>query len=385
MNRSVFMIIILFIDMVVIGHAISSYYETRRKIPDTQLGYCLIASFAFVILRKYIWFDTTLFIGLLYLILFLFFYRISWKEALYYTLILSVSRNLVYLCITCIPVSIYFQILIIEGIYLLLILWEISYLTTLHISKIIIIILTTIYALSSYMIFDYPSIVLTVLLSCLYASILYLIKYLNQLHLDSLKLQTIEQTISIQQQYMDKQKQEMNNFHKQKHDLLARLEILYLLEKNQEYEALHQQLMDMSNQISSIRLEEYTTIIAIDSVLSYYHYNYPQIDITYDCDHFLKLSISDYDISTLCINILKNAVEASFPIDHPKIHLMMKQRYQKLYISCENDYQPGYKKQGHDGWGLSIIEDITQRNHGKYQIHKISNRFQIEFFFPIGE
>ena len=129
MNRSVFMIIILFIDMVVIGHAISSYYETRRKIPDTQLGYCLIASFAFVILRKYIWFDTTLFIGLLYLILFLFFYRISWKEALYYTLILSVSRNLVYLCITCIPVSIYFQILIIEGIYLLLILWAISYLT----------------------------------------------------------------------------------------------------------------------------------------------------------------------------------------------------------------------------------------------------------------
>lgn len=52
MNRSVFMIIILFIDMVVIGHAMSSYYETRRKIPDTQLGYCLIASFAFVILRN---------------------------------------------------------------------------------------------------------------------------------------------------------------------------------------------------------------------------------------------------------------------------------------------------------------------------------------------
>ena len=385
MNRSVFMIIILFIDMVIIGHTMAIYYEPRKKIPDTQLGYCLIASFVFVILRKYIWFDTTFFIGLLYLILFLFFFKIPWKEALYDTLILSISRNLVYLCITSIPVSIYFQILIMEGIYLFLILWEISYLATFHISTVIMMILTMLYVISSYMIFTYPSIVLTVLLSCLYALILYLIKYLNQLHLDSSKLQTIEQTLSIQQQYMDKQKQEMNNFHKQKHDLLARLEILYLLEKNQEYEALHQQLMDMSDQISSIRLEEYTTIIAIDSVLSYYRYTYSQIDITYDCDHFLKLSISDYDISTLCINILKNAVEASMPIDHPNIQLMMKQRYQKLYICCENDYQPGYKKQGHEGWGLSILEDITQRNHGKYQIHKTSNRFQIEFFFPIGE
>lgn len=385
MNQTILMIFLVFIELLIIGYVMSLTYDTKYKIPDTQLGYCLIISFVFIVLYKYSPFDIGFFTGILYFILLFVFYKIPIKEVFFYTLIFSISRNLIFSILSYLSIPVTFQLMLTEGVFFISVIWISWYFLTLHLSWIICTMLILLYAMSSYTVLVDEALALMIVLFCFFMLFLALIKYVNELYEDSMKLKTIEHTLSKQKQYMGKQKQEMDNFHKQKHDILERLEILHLLANHKEYDALQQQLQDMTNQIAAIHLEEYTTMIAIDSVLSYYRETYPQISFDFDCDHFISLFLPDYDVSTLCINVLKNAVEASYPYHKSKISFIMKQRYHQLYISCENDYQSDYKKKGHEGWGLSILEDITQRNHGKYQIHKDSNHFQIEFFFPIGE
>ena len=375
-------ILISILDLVLIS--LIAPYELRRKFPDIQLFFCLFTGYGSVILCHFLNFPyPDILTGLSYGILLLAFYRIPLKEACCCTLHLSLLKSFLFLL--CFKPA--FPLMILKEVIFLILVWILFQYEDFSDTPVCIMIGYFVLYLMTHILFAFSCSGILVLLFMI-------VFYLLMLSLHKLiqKQQTLlhelikeKNRMDIQGHYLEQQHQIMKNFHKEKHDLLERIQLCRILLSNQKQEELNTLLDTMTQHIYDIRLEEYTTMISIDSVLSYYRQSYPDILFQIDCDCFSTIPLSDYDVSTLCINTLKNAVEESQQIQNAIIHIHIKHRFDHFYLNIENSYCPTHRKEDHQGLGFSILDDIVQRYHGTYEVTKQSPTFSIEFFFPLGQ
>lgn len=107
-----------------------------------------------------------------------------------------------------------------------------------------------------------------------------------------------------------------------------------------------------------------------------------------------KLTISDYDMTTILSNLLDNAIEACEEIDvqeNRKIELHIHEYNEFLIISVKNPVGSFNNKRnkfittkkGHLGIGLVNVEDTVKRYDGNFKIEHNNKIFWVKIVFPM--
>lgn len=107
-----------------------------------------------------------------------------------------------------------------------------------------------------------------------------------------------------------------------------------------------------------------------------------------------KLTISDYDMTTILSNLLDNAIEACEEIDvqeNRKIELHIHEYNEFLIISVKNPVGSFNNKmdkfittkKGHLGIGLVNVEDTVKKYDGNFKIEHNNKIFWVKIVFPM--
>lgn len=370
--NNVHLVFVAMIELMFLSLLLYQKAPTRRRFPDMQLLYCLVAGYLIAGIPHF--FDAP--IPQLFMLLCFggvcLFYRYAWNSLCCFTIACATVKlycSSVYLIYpNSIPLF-----LIMEGSFFLFT-WLLSKTILCHdISTQGLVALSIFYGCSVCFLSSFVSFMMIILLCLLF---LLFIGYINKQAQLQMQVQTLleyKERYLQTQQHFDQQTSTIRQFHKEKHDMKERIQLCRLLLEAGKLEVLQQLLQETDGHISQLQLQDYTGILALDSVLSYYQRNFPNLTFSFECDAFDDIPLSFYDASTLLINLLKNAVEAA--PDDSTITLQLRQHPSSFYLSVRNDYNPTLPKKQHDGYGFSILDDLLRQYHGTSQISKDESTF----------
>ena len=220
--------------------------------------------------------------------------------------------------------------------------------------------------------FEYYQLMLS--LACISIILIIIVSFLCCLFL---YLKQIKKELSFQQTYilMEKEylnilKQHEDDMKKFQHDTNKHLSMLQLLLDNKEYEQLHKYLQELNNNYNKIRRIHKTGNETMDLIINKTIHDNPQITFNLKGDLPEQIAVSQYDLCTILLNLLDNAVEANLKNEDKYIDIFM--GYYKDYISIiisnptENEEVSSYSKKDKSNRGYGIInvkETLTKYEH----------------------
>lgn len=220
--------------------------------------------------------------------------------------------------------------------------------------------------------FEYYQLMLS--LACISIILIIIVSFLCCLFL---YLKQIKKELSFQQTYilMEKEylnilKQHEDDMKKFQHDTNKHLSMLQLLLDNKEYEQLHKYLQELNNNYNKIRRIHKTGNETMDLIINKTIHDNPQITFNLKGDLPEQIAVSQYDLCTILLNLLDNAVEANRKNEDKYIDIFM--GYYKDYISIiisnptENEEVSSYSKKDKSNRGYGIInvkETLTKYEH----------------------
>ncbi|MCA0743717.1 GHKL domain-containing protein, partial [Clostridioides difficile] len=207
------------------------------------------------------------------------------------------------------------------------------------------------------------SIILIIIVSFLCCLFLYLKQIKKEL--------SFQQTyILMEKEYLNILKQHEDDMKKFQHDTNKHLSMLQLLLDNKEYEQLHKYLQELNNNYNKIRRIHKTGNETMDLIINKTIHDNPQITFNLKGDLPEQIAVSQYDLCTILLNLLDNAVEANRKNEDKYIDIFM--GYYKDYISIiisnptENEEVSSYSKKDKSNRGYGIInvkETLTKYEH----------------------
>ena len=117
------------------------------------------------------------------------------------------------------------------------------------------------------------------------------------------------------------------------------------------------------------------------------------IDISIDMDVLETTRISDLDLAMILGNLMDNAIEAAKEVkENPEIRVLIKTRG-VLYISVRNTVKDSEMEKPfrHNyttkedallhGFGISCIQELVDKNGGRFDLNVSEGWFRAEIFF----
>ena len=205
------------------------------------------------------------------------------------------------------------------------------------------------------------------------------------------KLFLLESNFNLLQEQIAVQKQNIEGFHKLRHDMKNHIaNVRSLIEKGNIQEALLL-LGKTDSAYENIKLIDLNSGNSfVDAILlsKFALAKSKNIAVNYSLESISEMQIEPMDISSLLSNLLDNAIEASEKADEPVINLcIFKQNaYYVINIEnsiCENSLLPNGNyaavstkpNSALHGYGMQIIDDIAQKYDGNFSWRVKNKKF----------
>lgn len=203
------------------------------------------------------------------------------------------------------------------------------------------------------------------------------------------KLFLLESNFNSLQEQIAFQKQNINEFHKLRHDMKNHIaNAKALIEKGSIEEAVLL-LGETGNAYKNVTLMDFDSgnnFVNAILLSKFALAESKNISVNYSLESISNIQIEPIDISSLLSNLLDNAIEASEKADEPIINLCVfkKNAYYVINVEnsiCENshltngNYVPVSTKPNSalHGYGMQIIDDIAQKYDGNFS-WKVKNK-----------
>lgn len=222
-------------------------------------------------------------------------------------------------------------------------------------------------------------------------------EYMRVLH-EKLKLQEKEMETRMylrEKNIYKNQIKIMNDTHEKlnilQHDMKGHYFSLKSLIENNEIEEVKQYLERMFQTMNGDEMYVNTGNVTITSILNYYikQVKKMNIKIEYDIKIPEELNIESYDLSTILINLLQNALEA-LEKNYDEKYMKLKLAYDKniFYIMIENTYDGNVKVKHHQlqtikehqtthGFGINSVMKSVERYHGEIEYDYTDTIFKV--------
>lgn len=175
-----------------------------------------------------------------------------------------------------------------------------------------------------------------------------------------------------------------------KHDIRAHMQALDTLAQMGELEMLRQYLHNMEESLDNDKAEKFTTISAVDSVISEWHKKAVERQAEWSWEGELSQpeQITIFELCTIFSNLLGNAVEAVEKVNEErriKINISAFQGEIVLIIgnSCDATIKGSSKPETtkgdrtNHGLGLKNVEEIVQKLNGSIEYEMDNGWFQV--------
>ncbi len=175
-----------------------------------------------------------------------------------------------------------------------------------------------------------------------------------------------------------------------KHDMRAHVLALDTLAKKGELEMLRQYLHNMEESFDNDKVEQFTTISAVNAVINEWHKKALEKQAEWSWEGVLSPPdrITIFELCTIFSNLLRNAVEAIEKVNDKrqiKINISVFQGKIVLVIgnSCDTTIKGNSRPEttkrdnANHGLGLKNVEEIVQRQNGSIQYEIFNGWFQI--------
>lgn len=175
-----------------------------------------------------------------------------------------------------------------------------------------------------------------------------------------------------------------------KHDMRAHVQALDALAKDGELDLLRQYLHNMEKSLSNDKIEQFTTISAVDAVISEWYKEAAkrQAEWSWEGELSPPERITIFELCTIFSNLLENAVEAIENVHEKrqiKINISIFQGKIVIVIgnSCDTaikaNSRPATTKEDktNHGLGLKNVEEIVRKHKGSVEYEMYNGWFQI--------
>lgn len=198
---------------------------------------------------------------------------------------------------------------------------------------------------------------------------------------------TREVLISTQDAVSENIMELINSVRGQRHDFMNQLQIIYGLEQQQEWIALHDYLQELLKEVSEyndiLKLENPIVAALLNSKISRANLN--GININADIrTNFTGFTAYSMDIARILGNLIDNAIEATQTVDGKKeVTIVIYEEGSGLHFSVSNKYssslevfgrmfEPEFttKLESHSGIGLCVCRQLAKKLGGilEYQL-----------------
>lgn len=176
-----------------------------------------------------------------------------------------------------------------------------------------------------------------------------------------------------------------------RHDINAHFVAMDGMLKEKKMEELQQYLYIVNEKLNESRVQKFTGIAAIDSVVSVYAKKAKEQNILWEWHGGLCLSeqVSIFSLCTVFSNLLSNAVEACEKIEGERqIKVHVRSMDDIIYLKVSNTVEKEFVKENlkntskedgrNHGFGLKNVEDIIEKGKGKIEFHVENGWFEVE-------
>lgn len=220
-----------------------------------------------------------------------------------------------------------------------------------------------------------------------------LMKKLKDREVLSEKLYWLESVKGIELDYYNKLQDKTNDMCRIRHDFKGVLESINLLINENSPESLakaKELLTSLNNSLNLTKIPVYSRNLVANAVIAAKdeEAKNEQIEMNIAIDIPEEISVEAIDLNCVFLNMLNNAIESckKLPVEQRKIilkatvqagYLMIKT--ENPYLSVETDKQGKIKTSKKDtenhGFGLSLIEDISKKYDGHFQVDTSNGKF----------
>ncbi len=178
---------------------------------------------------------------------------------------------------------------------------------------------------------------------------------------------------------------------KLRHDMNAHMLAMNTLIKNEQWEELQQYFSQIKNNLNEIQVEKYTSISAVDAIISEWHSRAVELQATWIWEGTIAPTerITIFELCTVFSNLLSNAVEAIEKVEtERKIHIKVTNFQEKIIMSIGNSCEQRIHTQlrpktskndeTNHGLGLRNVEDIVNKHDGSITYQGKAGWFQVE-------
>lgn len=187
--------------------------------------------------------------------------------------------------------------------------------------------------------------------------------------------------------YLENRERETKKF---RHDIRSHMQMLGILYQEQNNEAFKQYIEEINGRVDQFAAHILVGNGIVDAMLNKYYDEAQQkgICIKVEGRFPADCKVSAYDLCTIFSNLLTNAIRAEEDYHGKEIDVLCKYTDTDILIVVENDYtqikkdgngrlQTSKEDDANHGFGLEIVEECVERNHGQMDIQIEQNRFRV--------
>lgn len=184
---------------------------------------------------------------------------------------------------------------------------------------------------------------------------------------------------------------EDEKWRKLRHDMNAHILAMDTMIEKEEWEEVQQYFYQMKKSIEETKIEKYTSISAVDAIISEWHELAVKDQVSWSWEGKLvpRESVSIFELCTLFSNLLSNAVEATKKVtEEKKIEIRVTNFQEQMILSVGNTCikqidiksRPKTTKENEffHGLGLKNVEEIINSHGGSIKYHGKEGWFQVD-------
>ncbi len=207
------------------------------------------------------------------------------------------------------------------------------------------------------------------------------------------KLYWLESVKGIELDYYNKLQDKTNDMRRIRHDFKGIIDSVNLLINENTSESLDKAkelLTSLNNSLNATKIPVYSRNLVVNAVIGakYEEAKSDKIEMDIAVDIPEEVSIDAIDLNCVFLNLLNNSIEACKKLPEEQRRVVLKSTIQagylmikteNSYLSVETDQQGKIKTSKKDrenhGFGLSLIEDISKKYDGHFEITTDDNKF----------
>lgn len=213
--------------------------------------------------------------------------------------------------------------------------------------------------------------------------LLYTLLRQQQLHELKLRLSEVQSTWEMARNHYHEIENRREEFAKIRHDMRNQQMVLQELLHQGEYEKAEKMLETLTDTVAATTEYIYCGDPVFNAIMGETERacREHKIDFQYDLEIPQKLKLDPVAACSILSNLTRNAVAAAEMTERPKAFLTVKAAVKGdyLHICVENSRAKTVpKKTERKGYGLEILHDLVERNHGQIDVQPGEGSFRVD-------